>query len=154
MNGEIIKVDSKVTSIEGNEFIGNLRGIDGAIIYLERTPYFDLSGNIFNSSLNIYVAGLVTSLSDFVEKATGLKGVTSLGAFSNLESDSVRMLPLLFSNLGLSLGYRVSQLTPTPFQLDNSTWAPAVLPLSSSTSLVPTLLPSNPSLSLAQPPLI
>ena len=103
MNGEIIKVDSKVTSIEGNEFIGNLRGIDGAIIYLERTPYFDLSGNIFNSSLNIYVAGLVTSLSDFVEKATGLKGVTSLGALSSLESASVRMLPLLFSNLGLSL---------------------------------------------------
>ena len=88
--------------IVDNEFTGNLRGINGAIVYLERTPYFELSRNTFHSSLTIYVARLVSSLSDFVSRVSGLKGVTAVGEFGKLSESSVRMLPLIYSNLGLS----------------------------------------------------
>ena len=85
-----------------NAFSENLRGSNGAIIYLERTPYFEISGNTFTYNGNLYVSGIVTSLDGFVNSASGLRGITSLGNFASLSSDSVRMLPLIFSNLGLS----------------------------------------------------
>ena len=75
--------------------------MNGAIIYLERTPYFDISGNNFNYNQYLYVAGL-TSLTDFVEDASGLQGVLELGGFEFLDDSVTRMLPLIFSNLGLS----------------------------------------------------
>ena len=103
MNGEIALSDSNFTHIIDNEFTENMRGVNAAIIYLERTPFFELTGNTFTNNVNLYLTGQVSSLSDFVTKATGLSGVYSLGKFDYLHNDAVRMLPLLFSNLGLSV---------------------------------------------------
>ena len=49
-----------------NDFSGNFRGTNGAIIYLERTPYFDIRDNRFISNSILYLVGQLTSLDDFV----------------------------------------------------------------------------------------
>ena len=42
------------------------------------------------------------SLDDFVKRVTGLAGVSSLGDFTLELNESLRMFPLIFSNLGLT----------------------------------------------------
>ena len=75
-----------MTQFVDNEFSENLRGINGAVLFFERTPYFEIRANVFTRNMNIKVATQLTSLSDFVSKATGLRGVTSLGNYEQLES--------------------------------------------------------------------
>ena len=103
MNGETVLTDQNLVLISGNEFSENLRFSSAGVVYLERSPYIYLTHNRFHSNSNLEVARLAASLSEFVEKALGLRGVTGLGNYDQITGDSVRMLPLIYSNLGLSL---------------------------------------------------
>ena len=80
-NGDLVQSDIRITHIIDNDFTRNFRGTNGAIIYLERTPYFDIRNNRFTSNSILYLVGQLTSLNDFVSRATGLTGVTSIGNF-------------------------------------------------------------------------
>ena len=101
-NGDQVYSDLRVTHIIDNHFSGNFRGTNTALVYLERTPYFEIRSNRFLSNSILYLVGQLTSLDDFVERMTGLAGVSSLGDFTLELNESLRMFPLIFSNLGLT----------------------------------------------------
>ena len=73
-----------------------------------------MTGNHFMFNENVDVSGKVSSLADFVERASGFRGITSLGNYDSLNADSVRMLPLIFSNLGLSFLMRHNTVDSNP----------------------------------------
>ena len=66
LGGDTILTDPNLTLIADNDFTENLRFVNGAVVYLERSPYFQLSGNSFTNNSNLEVARLATSLSEFV----------------------------------------------------------------------------------------
>ena len=90
-----------MTQIIDNNFNGNLRGKNGAVLYFERTPYFLIEANHFTSNFVLAVVEKLPSLTEFVDKATGFRGVTGIG--KELEETYLRMLPLIYSNLALSV---------------------------------------------------